>query len=93
MPETHPFIAPSYRGKHLTAIDQKRRDIGLGYNQLAEKAGLERHVVVKALVGGPTSTDFAVLVALAGPAAPIAPPTRRWKRCAKPLKPTPPRPS
>ena len=65
MPETHPFIAPSYRGKHLTAIDQKRRDIGLGYNQLAEKARLERHVVVKALVGGPTSTDFAVLVALA----------------------------
>lgn len=65
MPETHPFIAPSYRGKHLTAIEQKRRAQGLGYNQLAEKAGLDRHLVVKALVGGPTSTDFAVLVALA----------------------------
>jgi DNA-binding phage protein len=77
MPETHPFIAPSYRGKHLTEIERKRRAQGLGYNQLAEKAGLERHLVVKALVGGPTSTDFAVLVALAAAvghdlAAPLA---------------------
>lgn len=65
MSGTHPFIAPSYRGKHLTAIEQKRRAQNMGYNQLAEKAGLERHLVVKALVGGPTSTDFATLVALA----------------------------
>jgi hypothetical protein len=65
MPETHPFIAPSFRGKHLTLIDARRREQKLGYNQLAELAGLERHLVVKALVGGPTSTDFATLVALA----------------------------
>jgi hypothetical protein len=65
MPQTHPFLAPSFRGQHLTAIDVKRRQLRLGYNQLAKLAGLERHLVVKALVGHPTSTDFPTLMALA----------------------------
>jgi hypothetical protein len=65
MPDTHPFMAPSFRGQHLTAIDQRRRERRLGYNQLAELAGLDRHLVVKALVGNPASTGFDTLVALA----------------------------
>jgi DNA-binding phage protein len=65
MPETHPFLSPSFRGQNLTAIDHKRRAQGLGYNQLAIRAGLDRHVVVKALVGHPTGTDFPTLMALA----------------------------
>lgn len=55
----------TYRTRQASAIDLKRRSRGLSFNQLAKLSQLERHEVVKTLVGSPETANFPTLVALA----------------------------